>query len=243
MKPLSVEIYCAELGGAAPETVRADLAARLPPPMTVLVEERPPNLEKLEDSLSQSWQFPEGREILKTCRFAVTLRESTVSSMKPVERLDSVQRAVNAALEAVHGEAMHCVDSQQLIAPGLFLGEVEARGIPALQAGAVNVRLYRVDAPGVAEGRLLMDTLGLHVFGLPDLQIDYRWLEPGAVARTLFAAAAYIFQQGDVIEDGHSIEGCLPDSRWTAQHGESMVDPPRSVIVFDPGEPYSTRDE
>jgi len=112
-----------------------------------------------------------------------------------------------------------------------------------LQAGAVNVRLYRVDAQGVVEGRLVMDTLGLHSFGLPDFQIDYRWLEPGAVARTLFAAAGYVFEHGDVIEDGHTIEGCLPGSRWTARHGASLVEPHREVIIFDPGEPYSTRDE
>ena len=243
MRPLSVEIYCRELGGADPETVRADLAARVPAPVSVLVAERAPHWTALEDSLSQSWQFPEGRETLQTCRFVITVRETAASPAKPVERLHYLQDALNVVLDAVHGEAMHCVDSQQLISPGLFLGEVEARGVPALQAGAVNVRLYRVDAPGVAEGRLLMDTLGLHAFGLPDLQIDYRWLEPGAVAKTLFAAAAYIFQNGDVLEDGHTIEGSLPGSRWTAQHGESMVEPHREVILLDPGEPYSTRDE
>ena len=244
MRPLSVEIYCPELGGAEPEAVRADLATRVPAPVTVEVEERAPRFEALEESLSQSWQFPEGRQTLAQCRFVITVRETQVGAAKPVERLDYLQNAINMVLEKVHAEAMHCVDSLQVISPGLFLGEVEARGVPALQAGAVNVRLYRVDAPGVADGRLIMDTLGLHVFGLPDLQIDYRWLEPGAVARTLFAAAAYIFQQGDVIEDGHSIEGCLPGSRWTAQHSESsMVEPFREVIVLDPGEPYSTRDE
>ncbi len=243
MRPLSVEIYCNELGGADLETVRADLASRVPTPISVLVEERAPRLDTLEDALSQSWQFPEARDTLRACRFVITARETLASPAKPVERLHSLQQALNIVLDLVHGEAMHCADSQQVISPGLFLGEVEARGVPALQAGAVNVRLYRVDAPGVADGRLIMDTLGLHAFGLPDLQIDYRWLEPGAVARTLFAAAGYIFQQGDVIEDGHTIEGCLPGTRWSAQHGQSVVEPHREVIAFDPGEPYSTRDE
>jgi Domain of unknown function (DUF4261) len=243
MRPLSVEIYCNELGGADPEVVRADLAGRVPAPISVLVEARAPRLDSLEDALSQSWQFPEARDTLRQCRFVITARETMASPAKPVERLLSLQEAVSMVLNAVQGEAMHCVDSQQVISPGLFLGEVEARGFPALQAGAVNVRLYRVDAPGVAEGRLIMDTLGLHALGLPDLQIDYRWLEPGAVARTLFAAAGYIFQQGDVIEDGHSIEGSLPGTRWSAQHTQSTVEPPREVIALDPGEPYSTRDE
>ena len=243
MQPLSVEIYCHEIGGADPQTVQADLATRVPTSVSVVVAERAPRLDKLEESLSQSWQFPEARQTLGECRFAITIQEAAVGAAKPVERLEALQQAANIALEAVHGEAMHCVDSRQLIPPGLFLGEIEARGIPALQAGAINVRLFRVDAPGVAEGRLLMDTLGLHVFGLPDLQIDYRWLEPGAVAKTLFAAAGYLFQQGDVMEDGHTIEGCLPGSRWSVQHSQSIVEPHREVIALDPGEPYSTRDE
>ncbi len=238
MRPLSVEIYCREIEDAA------RLAAIVPAPIGSLVEERAPLFnDVLEDSISQSWQFPEARDTLRECRFVITLRETAVSPVKAVERLHDLQQAINTVLETVHADAIHCVDSQQVIPPGLFLGEVEAREIPALQAGAVNVRLYRVDSPGVAEGRLVMDTLGLHAFGLPDLQIDYRWLEPGAVARTLFAAAGYVFQQGDVIEDGHTIEGCLPGTRWSAQHGHSIVEPHREVITLDPGEPYSTRDE
>ena len=212
--------------------------------VTVTVEGRAPRFDDaLEDAISQSWQFPEARETLRECRFVVTVSETKESPAKPVERLNHLQGAINMVLEIVHADAIHCLDSKQVIPPGLFLGEVEARGIPALQAGGINVRLYRVDAPGVAEGRLVMDTLGLHAFGLPDLQIDYRWLEPGAVARTLFAAAGYLFQEGDVIEDGHTIEGCLPGTRWTAQHGAAVMEPHREVVVLDPGEPYSTRDE
>jgi hypothetical protein len=237
MRPLSVEIYCRELEGTP------EFGPRMSASMEVSVEERAPHLTMLEDSLSQSWQFPEAREVLPECKFVITVRETAATPVKPKERLHSLQDAINVVLETVHADAIHCVDSQQVISPGLFLGEVEARGVPALQAGAVNVRLYRVDAPGVAEGRLVMDTLGLHAFGLPDLQMDYRWLEPGAVARTLFAAAGYIFQEGDVIEDGHTIEGCLPGTRWSAKHGASVVEPYREVLMLDPGEPYSTRDE
>ncbi len=243
MQSLSIEIYCHEIGGADPQTVQDDLATRMPASVSVLMSARAPRIDRLEEALSQSWQFAEARDTLRDCRFAITVQETVVGAAKPVERLEALQQAVSVVLDAVHGEAMYCVDSRQLIPPGLFLGEVEARGVPALQAGAINVRLYRVDSPGVADGRLLMDTLGLHVFGLPDLQIDFRWLEPGAVAKTLFAAAAYLFEQGDVIEDGHTIEGCLPGSRWTAQHAQSIVEPHRQVIALDPGEPYSTRDE
>lgn len=243
MQPLSVEIYCPELGGAATEVVQADVQSRLSGGIALTVEERAPDPAALSAALAQSWQFPEARQALEPCRFVLTLRETPVPGAPPAQRLRTLQAAVQTVLEAVHGEALHCIDSQQFIPPGLFVGETEARGIPTLQAGAINVRFFRIDTPGVADGRFLMDTLGLHALGLPDVQIDYRWLDPGAVARTLFGAAAYLFEFGDVIEEGHSIEGCLPGSRWSAKRMDSVAEPRRPVVAFDPGVPYSTRDE
>lgn len=239
-QPLSVEIYCRDLGPVTGE----QLAALMPSPFSVRVEERPPDLEALAASLAQSWQLPEREQILADCRYVITVRESlAVPGLAPTERLKLLQQSVAATLEAVHGEALHCVDAQQIIPPGLFIGETEARGLPCLQAGAVNVRLFRVDDDQRGDGRLVMDTLGLGPFGLPDLQIDYRWLDPGQVAATLFAASAYLFEQGDVVAAGHSIQGSLPGSAWTVRRERSIVEPHREVIDLDPGAPYSSRQD
>lgn len=242
MQPLSVEIYCREIGAATQE----QLAARMPAAVTLLVDERPPDLEALAAPLAQSWQLPEREAILEGCRHVITVREKgpaagAGAAAAPAERLKALQQGVGAALEAVHGEALHCVDAQQIIPPGLFIGELEARGVPCLQAGAINVRLFRVDGDARGDGRKVMDTMGLSAFGLPDLQIDYRWLDPGQVAATLFAAASYLFAQGDVVADGHAIEGCLPGSSWTVRRERSIVEPFREVVDLDPGAPYSSR--
>lgn len=236
-QPLSVEIYCRDLGTATHD----QLQALMPAPVTVLVDERPPDLEALAAPLAQSWQLPEREEILAGCRYVITIRETLVSPVGPQERLKLVQQGVAAALEAVHGEALHCIDAQQIIPPGLFIGETEAHGLPCLQAGAINVRLFRVDGDERGDGRMVMDTMGLAAFGLPDLQIDYRWLDPGQVAATLFAAAGYLFKEGDVVAAGHAIEGSLPGSAWTVRRERSIVEPHREVIDLDPGAPYSSR--
>jgi hypothetical protein len=79
----------------------------------------------------------------------------------------------------------------------------------AADHGFVNVRLFNVqDEPG----EMVMDSLGLHVFGLPDVQCRFRDLEPGRVAAQLYDLAARIFERGG---DGD---------------GNALVAPERAVI-------------
>jgi hypothetical protein len=86
-----------------------------------------------------------------------------------------------------------------------------------------------------------MDTLGLHIFDLPDLQCRYRPKasggshEPGQVAALLFNTAAYLFEHGDVIDDGHTISGTSEDEVFRCSHQDSLVEPHRLVLDVDLG--------
>jgi hypothetical protein len=84
-----------------------------------------------------------------------------------------------------------------------------------------------------------MDTLGLGALGLPDLQCRFCLLEPRAVARALYNTAWYLFTEGDVIQDGHTVEGGAPGSRWRCRHEDSLVGPERVVLDLNPGPPYA----
>jgi len=79
------------------------------------------------------------------------------------------------------------------------------------------------------------DPRGLGALGLPDLQCHFFDLEPSAVARVLYDAAFYVFEHGDVIEDGHTIQGVDAGSKWRARHLESLVGPMRVVLDLDLG--------
>jgi hypothetical protein len=80
-----------------------------------------------------------------------------------------------------------------------------------------------------------MDTLGLTALGLTDLQIHYRGLEPAAVADLLDSLTRYLCEQGDIIADGHTVQGLAPDQRWRCQHEMSLLEPKRIVIDVNPG--------
>ena len=85
----------------------------------------------------------------------------------------------------------------------------------------------------------MMDTMGLAVLGLPDLQLHFRNLQPGRVAAHLYNCALYLFQKGDVIEDGNTIAGLEPHEKWRCQHEMSLIGPKRVVIDLDPGPPHA----
>jgi hypothetical protein len=96
-----------------------------------------------------------------------------------------------------------------------------------------NVRLFRIE--GTTPGAVLMDTMGLAPLGLPDLQCKARNLEPGRLAAQLKNLAHYLLDQGDVILDGHTVEGTEPGSAWRASRACAIAEPPRPVLDLDPG--------
>ncbi len=49
----------------------------------------------------------------------------------------------------------------------------------------------------------------------------------------------YIFESGDVIENGHTVEGITAGSKWRCQHEDSLLKPTRIVLDLDPGPPHS----
>jgi hypothetical protein len=49
-------------------------------------------------------------------------------------------------------------------------------------------------------------------------------------------AGNYIFERGDVIRDGDTIEGMEPGEKWRCLQEEALIPPDRLVIDLDPGE-------
>ena len=96
----------------------------------------------------------------------------------------------------------------------------------------LDLRLYNVGDG--KPGELLMDTVGLHLLGLPDFQIRFKNLDEGEIAGLLWNYAYYIFEQGDVFENGNTILGLEPNSRWKCERQKSLVAPERIVINVQP---------
>jgi hypothetical protein len=97
-------------------------------------------------------------------------------------------------------------------------------------AKASNVRLFNV---GIGTEHL-MDTLGLAAIGLPDVQCAFSNLDPSWVAGWMYGVATYLFERGDVINDGDVIPAPVAGEHWTCTHEVSRVPPSRTVLNVKP---------
>jgi len=201
----------------------------LPPLLTVVVPGSPLGQDgKSLPDVSQTWDWAEAEAAVRRCRGSVLVTELLTEGRGAGERVDALGSVVAALVASTRPVAIHWAHSQRVSDPaGFGAGDLD---------GVINVRMF---GDARVEGTLVMDTLGLHVFDLPDVQCHFRDRPPGAIAELLFATAVYLFEAGDVIEDGNTISGTDGEGRYVCHREPSLVDPARLVIDVDLGDPYA----
>lgn len=184
--------------------------------------------DKSLPDVSQTWDWAEAGDALDRCTGSVLVTELLASVFPPQQRVAGLRAVVRVLVEQTRPTAIFWPSSQRVTDPATF----DADGLD----GVINVRFFSVGSDG---GAMLMDTLGLDLFELPDVQCHYRDFNPGDVATMLFNTAVYVFAVGDVIDDGHTISGLQGDEHFVVRHEEALVGPPRTVLDVDLGDPYA----
>lgn len=202
----------------------------------IALADKPPRGEAIEAAIQQSWRFPEAREAVAACKAAVAVSDLMSSGLPYQKRLKLFTNALLAVIDVAPPKAIHWQPAQHIVDPKAYARAAAEGEDELFAAGAVNVRLFNVER---AKGETLMDTLGLAALGLPDLQCHFHDLVAGEVAAVLYNTALYVFQAGDVIADGHTIEGIEPASKWRCRHERALAPPERVVIDMDPGRPHA----
>lgn len=182
-----------------------------------------------ERDLGQTWDFDGAAGAVSRATTTLLVAEMLgASTGMPAEgRARAFSAVVRAVVEHAAPLAIWSAGGEKLVDPA----RVSEHPLTPL----VNVRMFRVEDD---EGVMAMDTLGLHVLGLPDFQIHFRDLEPGAIAGMLQALAIYVVEEME-IPSGDTVSGPEGDERWRVQHEEALVAPDRLVLDIDPGPPYA----
>ncbi len=191
-------------------------------------------LAQYETAVQQSWHWQEAEERLATCHYTLLLTDLMAAGLEPKKRNELHTNMLRALIETAPCQAIYFKESDKLVEPSQFLDAV-AQG--DLLHGAVNVRFYNVEGTGSERQEGLVDTVGLAALGIPDVQCHFYDLDVSEVAQTAGNIAYYLFDKGDIIEDGETV-GFTEDMRWKCEHQYSLAEPRRIVLDLDPGEPY-----
>jgi hypothetical protein len=181
------------------------------------------------DAFRQTWDWADAVRVLGEARESLLVTDLMAGGVAPVDRLRMLHAVLRSVVEAYRPVGLYVLSSERAVEADAYLETVAAD--PAAFASTVNVRLFTVDGE---TGEALFDTLGMAPLGLPDVQLRFTGLELDAAARWVFNVGYYLFLNGDVIEDGHTLSGVDPDEAWPCRHRAAMAAPERGVLDADP---------
>lgn len=182
---------------------------------------------ELDEDLQQTWDWPDAAEALAGAPAAIAVNDLMASSVEPARRLRVFVAAVAGLIDQAPPRAIHWWSAQRIVEPDAFLRDIAAD--PFAFSTAVNVRNFSIAG---RDDETVMDTMGLAKLGLPDIQVHYRGRDLDDMAGRILGTARYLFDNGDVIEDGHTVGV----ERWVARHEAALIDPDREVLDLDTGD-------
>lgn len=188
--------------------------------------------QEFQTAVEQTWSWPrdDARARIDRSKARIVVMDLMSLGQPYQARLRLVYEVARAVATTTQPEVAYWRPAGQMVAP-------ESLTDDPLDA-ALNVRLFNVESH---PGDLVMDTLGLAALGVPDVQCHFRGLEPGRVAGLLRGIATYVFEKGDVIADGNTVQGLEVTDKWICRHEMALLPPRRVVVDISPGPPHSTR--
>lgn len=214
--------------------IRVNLVdANIPAQCTVFI----PNDDKLgidlpEVALQQNWHWDGANENVKKCNYELLITDLMTRTLDYKERLNLYMNFLVAVTKATKPDVIYSVCGQKLIKPDLLLLNWDEESRRQLFYCICNIRLYNITGSGHRD--ILMDTVGLSALGLPDFQIRSSTFEANEIASLLWNYAYYIYEMGDIIETGNTLEGIPVGSKWKCERKISPLQPERVIIDVSP---------
>ena len=138
-----------------------------PPLLTAIVAASPVGEGgKQLPEVSQTWDWPGADEALDRCRAAVLVSEMFAGGFDAEERVSALTAVVRVLSRLTRPVLINWPLSQRVVDPDRDADDLD---------GVINIRLFTVAGDETA---LVMDSLGLHIFGLPDVQCHFRVASP-----------------------------------------------------------------
>ena len=194
----------------------------------VMVSDAEINIDRFAAAFQQSWHWNDATTVMENCKYEVNLIDMMSKGLTHQARLDFFQKFLCAVVKAMDPAAVYFRNSEKLIEPCDMLQACDDEQ-PAFLHAAMSVRIFSLD-----NGEMLIDTLGLHTFGLPDFECRFSKYEPGSIAGVLTDIAYYVFETGDAIRNNTTVQGIGKDPIWKTRYEDSKTEPARLVVNIFP---------
>lgn len=182
--------------------------------------------------LAQFWDCPDRENFIKRCRYSIMASNFMAAGLPIMERFQIIADYADMILE-VFPECIgiYWPHSQKLVTREYFQQSHWNFANLHFLDGGLNVRFFNI----TGTNEMLFDTLGFTPIGLPDLQCHCKELVPNDVVYFLRNLAVYLYEAGDIIQDGNTVEG-IDHGKWRCQREDSMAKPKRMVLDIHAGQ-------
>lgn len=180
-----------------------------------------------EMAIQQCWNSDNPLALLAQCHYELMVSDFMAGGLDTVERCQILAKYIDILLEMLpECIALYWPHSQKFMPASSYLQS--QWNYPELHFldGGLNVRFFRIQD----SEDMLVDTTGLFSLGLPDLQMHFHTLDYHFVIQYIFNFASYLFQYGDIVKDGDTMDGRDENERWICQHEDSLITPSRVVL-------------
>ena len=195
------------------------------------------NGETIDDfTKSQMWDCADDKDrIFSECRYALIGTDMLAAAL-PASKRAALDMDFTEALVELFPEctAVYFENSGKL-----FTAEtIRSHTVPCENRFirfAVNVRFFTIQGGE----DMLVDTLGMSLLFLPDLQYHFHGLNPNQIVNHAYNTAFYLLQNDNPIKNGDTIggvpDGEAPSEPWVCRYEEALIQPAREVIDIDTG--------
>ncbi len=177
---------------------------------------------------SQMWACPEHEQILSQCNYQVVAVDMLAGMMDYRDRAEMLMNYMEALVELYPTcEAVYMKNSGKMFAAD----KIRNHTIPKEDRFvyfAVNVRFFNIQDTD----DMIVDTLGMHMLSLPDLQYHFHAVDPNAVVNHAYNVLSYLFANGNPIQENDTIDGMMGE-QWHCHYEDALIQPVREVIDID----------
>lgn len=187
---------------------------------------------------TQFWATPNGVELLDSCPWQVFIGDFMSGTHPAKVRAQILSDWLEIALELLPDCKGVWFEGSQNVMTAEAMRDNPYEGIDRIFQGTVNVRFFRV---GDTDD-MVVDTLGLHVFGVSDIQFHFQGLDPNHVVRLATDIGMYQLDNDMPIKDNETVDGLGADGsyrqdiQWKCRYEMSLIAPQRAVLDVNAGE-------